>query len=330
MPFDQLHRREFISLLGGASAWPLPASAQQATKAPTVGFLFPGPRAGMLARVEAMLNGLHAADYRASPQVELVLRASDGDPTRIAPLVAEIVKSKVDVILATGPEVPQAFRSATTTIPIIAVDFESDPVGSGLVDSIARPGRNITGVFFDFLSFTAKWIELLKEINPQLSRLAVLWDVGTGSMQMKAIRQAAELLAVQIDVLEVRTRSDFEEAFVSATQRGADALLMLSSAVISTNAQLLADFAVRYKLPAITLYPDFARAGGLLAYGPNLLDAYRQAGVMIGKVLKGAKPAELPIEVPTRFPLVLNLRTAKTLGLSIPTGVLLRADEVIE
>jgi ABC-type uncharacterized transport system substrate-binding protein len=326
-----MRRREVITLLGGAAAaWPLAGWAQQATKAATVGFLFPGPRASMLARVEAMLNGLHAADYRASPQVELVLRASDGDPTRIGSLVAEIVQSKVDVILATGPEVLQAFRSATTTIPIIAVDFESDPVGSGLVDSITRPGRNITGVFFDFLSFTAKWIELLKEINPKLSRLAVLWDVGTGSMQMKAIRQAAELLAVQIDVLEVRTRSDFEEAFASANQRGADALLMLSSAVISTNAQLLADLAVRYRLPAITLYPDFARAGGLLAYGPNVLDAYRQAGTMIGKVLKGAKPAELPIEVPTRFPLVLNLRTARALGLSIPTGILLRADEVIE
>jgi putative ABC transport system substrate-binding protein len=323
-------RRSFITLLGGAAAWPLAARAQQATKPPTVGFLFPGPRASMLARVEAMLNGLQAADYRASPQIELVLRASDGDPTRIAPLVAEIVQSKVDVILATGPEVLQAFRSATTTIPIIAVDFESDAVGSGLVDSVARPGRNITGVFFDFLSFTSKWIELLKEISPQLSRLAVLWDAGTGSMQMKAIKQAAELLAIQIDVLEVRTRSDFEEAFASANQRGADALLMLSSAVISTNAQLLADLAVRYRLPAITLYPDFARAGGLLAYGPNVLDAYRQAGTMIGKVLKGAKPAELPIEVPTRFPLVLNLRTARALGLSIPTGILLRADEVIE
>jgi ABC-type uncharacterized transport system substrate-binding protein len=323
-------RREFITLLGGAAAWPLVARAQPAAKPSAVGFLFPGPRVGMLARVQVMLNGLRAVDQGASPQVELVLRASDGDPSRIAPLVAEIVKSKVDAILATGPQVLQAFRSVTTTIPIVAVDFESDPVGSGMVASVARPGGNITGVFFDFQNFAAKWIELLKEISPQLSRLAVLWNPDAGPMQMKAVEQVAGLLAIQIDVLQVRTRSDFEEAFASAIRLRADAVVMLSDAVIGPNVQTLADLAVRHRLPAITLYPDFARAGGLLAYGPDILDAYRQAGTMIGKVLKGAKPAELPLEVPTRFPLVVNLRTAKTLGLSIPTGILLRADEVIE
>jgi putative ABC transport system substrate-binding protein len=149
---------------------PLAAGALQAAKPSTVGFLFPDPRVGMLARVQVMLNGLHAIDQGASPQVELVLRASDGDPSQIAPLVAEIVKSRVDVILATGPQVLRAFRSVTTTIPIVAVDFESDPVGSGMIANVARPGGNVTGVFFDFQNFAAKWIELLKEISPQLSR----------------------------------------------------------------------------------------------------------------------------------------------------------------
>ena len=149
-------------------------------------------------------------------------------------------------------------------------------------------------------------------------------------MQMKAVEQVAGQLAIQIDFLQVRTRADFEEAFASAIRLHADAVVMLSDAVIGTNLQTLADLVVHHRLPAITLYPDFARAGGLLAYGPDILDAYRQAGTMIGKVLKGAKPAELPIEVPTRYPLVLNLRAAKTLGLSIPTGILVRADEVIE
>jgi putative ABC transport system substrate-binding protein len=260
----------------------------------------------------------------------LVLRTTDGDPSRIAPLVAEIVKSKVDVILATGPQVLRSFQSVTTTIPIVAVDFESDPVGSGMVASVARPGGNVTGVFFDFQNFAVKWIELLKEISPQLSRLAVLWNPDAGPMQMKAVEQVAGPLAIQIDFLEVRIRSDFEEAFASAIQLRAEAVVMLSDAVIGINVQTLADLTVRHRLPAITLYPDFARAGGLLAYGPDILDAYRQAGTMIGKVLKGAKPSELPIEVPTRFPLVLNLRTARTLGISIPTSVLLRADEVIE
>ena len=326
-----MRRRDFIKgIVGLAGAWPLAARAQQAAKPPTVGFLFPGSHAGMLARVQVMLNGLHAVDQGASPQVELVLRASDGDPSRIAPLVAEIVKSKVDVILATGPQVLQAFRSVTTTIPIVAVDFESDPVGSGMVASVDRPGGNVTGVFFDFQNFAAKWIELLKQINPQLSRLAVLWNPDAGPMQMKAVEQVAGQLAIQIDFLQVRTRADFEEAFASAIRLHADAVVMLSDAVIGTNLQTLADLVVHHRLPAITLYPDFARAGGLLAYGPDILDAYRQAGTMIGKVLKGAKPAELPIEVPTRYPLVLNLRAAKTLGLSIPTGILVRADEVIE
>ena len=149
-------------------------------------------------------------------------------------------------------------------------------------------------------------------------------------MQMKAVEQVAGQLAIQIDFLQVRTRADFEEAFASAIRLHADAVVMLSDAVIGTNLQTFADLVVHHRLPAITLYPDFARAGGLLAYGPDTLDAYRQAGTIIGKVLKGAKPAELPIEVPTRFPLVLNLRAAKTLGLSIPTGILVRADEVIE
>ena len=325
-----MKRRNFIALVGGAVAWPLVARAQQATKPPTVGFLFPGPRVAMLARVHVMLNGLHAVDQGASPQVELVLRASDGDPTRIAPLAAEILKSKVDVILVSGPQVLQAFRSVTTTIPIVAVDFESDAVGSGIVASVARPGGNVTGVFFDFRNFAAKWIELLKEISPQLSRVAVLWNPDGGPMQMKAVEQAAGLLAIQIDVLEVRTRSDFEGAFTSATGLRADAVVMLSDALIGPNVQTLADLAARHRLPAITLYPDFARAGGLLAYGPDILDAYQQAGTMIGKVPKGAKPAELPIEVPTKFPLVVNLRTARSLGLSIPTAILLRADEVIE
>jgi putative ABC transport system substrate-binding protein len=183
-------------------------------------------------------------------------------PPRIAPLVAEIVNSNVDIIVATGPEVLQACRSATITLPIVGVDLESDPVGSGLIASVAGPGGNITGVFLDFPDFAAKWMQLLKEISPKLSAVAVLWDSGTGPMQMKAIEQAAGLLAVQIDVLEVRSRSDFEEAFASASRRGVGPVIMLSSVVISTNVQILANLAVRYSLPTITLYPDFARAGG--------------------------------------------------------------------
>jgi putative tryptophan/tyrosine transport system substrate-binding protein len=322
-----MRRREFITLLGGAASWPLVARAQQA---PRLGFLYPGPRQAAASRIEAMLNGLRTAGYSTPAQIELVVRVAESDPTRIAPMAAEIVGQNVDVISANGPAVLEAFRSATQTIPIVALDLESDPVGSGLVASLARPGGNITGIFLDFPEFTAKWLELLKENNPKLSRVTVLWDPATGRTQMKAVEQAAGSLSIQLDISEVRTPSDFDAAFASASRRGAGAVLMLSSPLISPNVQILADLAVRHNLPAITLFPDFARAGGLLAYGPNLLDMYRQTGLMAGKVLQGAKPAEMPIERPTKFELVLNLRTAKTLAISIPTSILLRADEVIE
>ena len=196
--------------------------------------------------------------------------------------------------------------------------------------SLPRPGGNITGVFFAFPDFAGKWLEMLRETIPNLSRVDVLWDSTTGRMQMTAIEHAAVSLNIKLSISQVRTGSDFEEAFASATRREAGAMLILSSPLIQPNAQRLAELAIFHSLPAVTLFPDFARAGGLLAYGPNLLDTFRQAGLMVGKVLAGAKPAELPIELPTKFELVVNLRTAKAIGVSIPTSVLLRADEVIE
>jgi putative ABC transport system substrate-binding protein len=326
-----MKRREFISLLGGAVvAWPLTVRAQQGAKVPRIGFLYPGPQQAVPARLEALLSGLRTAGYSAPAQVEVVVRIAEGDPGRIAPLMEEIIKQNVDAIFANGPAVVQAARSATHLIPIIALDLETDPVASGLAASIAHPGGNITGLFFDFPNFTAKWLELLKEIDTNLSKVVVMWDPATGSTQIKAIEQAAGPLNIKLDVLEIRTRSDFEGAFVSASQRSAGAAILLSSPLISANVQILAELALRHQLPAITLFPDFPRTGGLLAYGVNLLDMYRQVGVMGGKVLQGRSPAELPIERPTTFQLIINLRTAKALGLTIPPRLLTRADEVIE
>ena len=219
-------------------------------------------------------------------------------------------------------------RSATRTIPIVAIDLETDPVASGVATSLGRPGGNITGVFLDFPDFTAKWIELLVENNPKLTRIAVLWDPVTGPVQMESVKKVAESLKIQLVPLEVRRPA--EGAFSMAAQRGAGAMVMLSSPLISANVRMLAEISVRHRLPAITLFPDFARTGGFMAYGPNLLGLYRRVGVLAGKVLRGANPAELPIERPTKFELVLNLRTADALGLSIPPSLLLRADEVIE
>jgi putative ABC transport system substrate-binding protein len=212
----------------------------------------------------------------------------------------------------------------------VAIDLETDPVASGVAASLAHPGGNVTGVFLDFPDFTAKWIELLVESNAKLSQVAALWDPITGPVQVESVKKAADSLNIKLEVLEVRRPSDFEGAFSLAIQRGAGAITMLSSPLISANVQMLAELSINHRVPAITLFPDFARTGGLLAYGPNVLGLFRRVGILAGNVLRGARPADLPIERPTKFELVLNLRTAATLGVSIPPSLLLRADEVIE
>lgn len=273
---------------------------------------------------------MRVSGYAAPAQVEIVARTAEGDPAQIAPLVTEAIAKNVYVFIANGPPVLHAARLATRTIPIVAIDLETDPVASGVAATLARPGGNITGVFLDFPDFAAKWMEMLVESNPKVSRAAVLWDPITGTVQMQSVKKAAEKLNVELDVLEVHRPSDFDAAFLMASQHGAGAMVMLSSPLIAPNVHVLAELALRHRFPAITLFPDFARAGGLLAYGPNLLSLYRLVGVLAGKVLRGANPAELPIERPTKFETVLNMRTAHALGISIPTSLLLRADEVIE
>jgi ABC-type uncharacterized transport system substrate-binding protein len=326
-----MRRREFVMLVSGlAIAWPLAARAQQTPEISRFGFVYQGSQAAMALRVEAILSGLRVSGYAAPARVEIVARAAEGDPAQIAPLVAEVIARNVSVVVASGPLILNAARSATRTIPIVAIDFETDPVASGVVATLARPGGNVTGVFLDFPDFTAKWMEMLVECNPKLSRAAALWDPDTGTLQLDSVRKAARTLNLQLDIVEAHRASDFDAAFSLANQRGVDAMVILSSPLIAPNVQVLAELALRHRLPAITLFPDFARAGGLLAYGPNLLSMYRLAGVFAGKIGRGADPAELPIERPTKFETVLNKRTADALGLSIPVSLLLRVDEVIE
>jgi len=326
-----MRRREFITLIGGATAaWPLAARAQQLPEAPRVGFVYPGSKAATAPRIEAILSGLRVSGYASPAQIEIVVRTAEGDPVQITPLVTEVLAKTVNVIIANGPAVLQAARSATRTIPIVAIDLETDPVASGVAATLARPGGNITGVFLDFPDFTGKWLEMLIESSPKLARAAVLWDPITGPVQMESVQKTGKTLNVELDMVKVQRPSDFDSAFLMAIQRGAGAMVILSSPLVAPNVQVLAELALRHGLPAITLFPDFARSGGLLAYGPNLLSLYRLAGVLAGKVLRGANPAELPIERPTKFETVLNMRTAHALGISIPTSLLLRADEVIE
>jgi ABC-type uncharacterized transport system substrate-binding protein len=323
-----LRRRRFITLVGGAAvAWPLKARAQQAGSVPRIGVVYPGPQAGATPRVQAVLDGVRAGG---SAQVEIVLRVADGDPSRIIPLVTEVVASKVDVLFAIGPAVARAARSATQTLPIVAIDLESDPVETGWAASLAHPGGNMTGVFMAYPDFASKWLGLLKDALPRLSRVAVLWDPSTGLLQKKAIEAAAKASELPLEIIEVRTPSDLDGAFSSAKRGGADAVVMLSSPVIAANVRKEAELAILQKLPTITLFSDFPRAGGLIAYGPNLLGSIRDAGGMIAKVLQGNKPADLPIQRPTKFELVINHKTAEALGLTLPDTVLALADEVIE
>ena len=323
-------RREFIALLGGAAvAWPSTAYAQQSGQLRQVGVLWPGPKSVAQSRVASIVSGLEAGGLP-SDKLTIVLRVTDGDPALLQPMAAELVDRKVDVIIAAGPASVRAVRAATSSIPIVAGDLESDPLSTGFIAENRRPGGNVTGVFLDFPDFSKKWLQALKEAVPQNTVVAVLWDSATGRHQRNAVEAAAAELNLTLTMLQVRVSNDFEPAFQSAKDQGAGGLVALSSPLIGGNTKLLADLAMKYRLPAITLFAQFARDGGLMAYGPSLQAVNRQDGVMAAKILLGANPAETPIETPTRFEFVLNLKTAKALGVVIPAPTLLRADEVIE
>jgi ABC-type uncharacterized transport system substrate-binding protein len=325
-----MRRRDFITLTGGAAiAWPLAAYGQQPLM-PVVGY-FSSSSADTTPRlVDEFRQGLAVSGFVEGKTVSIEYRWAERHLERIPALALDLVQRRVNVIFAVGEAVLRAAWSATRTIPIVAADLNSDLVEGGMAASFAHPGGNVTGIFLAFREFAAKWLDLLKEMNPKLSHVAVLWDPSTGQQQKRSVEGAAEQLKVTLEVMEVRSPSDLDEAFRSASQRGVDAVLMLASPLFLVTAQKAADLAMSHRLPAFYWAADFARAGGLMAYGPNLLDTFRQAGIMTGKVLHGTKPADLPIELPTKFEMVINLKTANALGLEIPRGLVTTADEVIE
>jgi ABC-type uncharacterized transport system substrate-binding protein len=325
-----MRRRNFIALLVGAAAWPLTARGQQPAKILQVGFLYPGPPAAASPRITAFTSGVQAGGLRVPDQAMIILSATDGNAALLAPMATDLVARKVDVIFVVGPEALRAAHAATKTIPIVAIDLESNPTDSGFITSYARPGGNITGVFLDFPDFSKKWLEVLKEVLPKISSVAIFWDPSIGATQLRAIEAAAQILNLTLVNLEMRGHADIDSAYKSATEQGVEALLILSSPFVSANTKLLADHALLHRLPAVTLFPHFAHDGGLIGYGPNFLGYFRYAGVMAARILRGANPAETPIERPTKFEFVLNLKTAALLGLTIPAATLLRADEVIE
>jgi putative ABC transport system substrate-binding protein len=236
----------------------------------------------------------------------------------------------VDVIIAISPSGVMAARGATSTIPIVAVDLETDPVAAGLADSLGQPGRNITGVFLDLAEVSAKCLQLLEEIIPRLGRVGVLWDPSTGPYQLAAVEKAAAAGHTVLLVHGTDTLGQVDQAFRSVREQGARATLILSSPLFAGNSAKVAEFATRDRLAAITLFPEFARNGGLLAYGPDLQALFRQGGAMARRILEGTEPRHLPIERPSRFELVINAKTARMLGLDLPTSLLAFADEVVE
>jgi ABC-type uncharacterized transport system substrate-binding protein len=327
-----MRRREFIRLLcGAAAAWPLTVRGQQQTM-PVVGFLnaaSPGP---LRQQIAAFREGLKDSNYVEGQNVAVEYRWADGQYDRLPALVADLVRQQVSVIVSGGgaPAVLAA-KAATTTIPIV-FSAGADPVGLGLVASLNRPGGNITGVYQFTSGLEAKRLGLLHEMVPKATSIAVLVNpnFADAESQLRDVQEAAARLGVQLVVVRANAESDFEAAFSTLVRQQAGALLVCGSPFFNQRREQLVVLAARHAVPAIFEWRDFAAAGGLMSYGTSLADAYRQVGVYAGQILRGAKPVDLPVVQSTKFELVINLSTAKALGLTVPPQLLARADEVIE
>jgi len=330
MPFDQLKRREFISLIGGvAAAWPLGARAQQPAKLPTIGFLGSTTPSGQSQWTAAFVQQLRELGWIEGRTVAIQYRWAEGRSERYAEFVAKFVRLKVDVIVTVGAAVDAA-KQATAVIPIVFA-VAGDPVGSGLVASLARPGGNVTGLSLQNTDLAGKRLELLREVVPGLRRFAILGNIGYrgAELEMNEIQEAARKLALEVDMLEIRRAEDIAPVFEAVKGR-ADALYVVPDALVSTYRIRINTLVLGARLPTMYNFREYVEGGGLMSYGPNFADLFRRAAEFVDKILRGTKPADIPVEQPTKFDLVINLTTAKAIGLKIPETFLLRADEVIE
>ncbi len=314
---------------------PLLSEAQQPGKVYRIGLLVPGagPASSYFAshRLEPLRQGLRELGYVEGQNFTIEYRAAKGKPERLPDLAAELVRLKVDVIVTAATPAAKAAKNATSTIPIVMAD-PGDPVATGLVASLARPGGNLTGVSSIAPDLASKRLELLKETVPKISRVAVVWNsaIPPAEVALKELRAAALALGVQLQSVEVQGPNGFENAFAAITKERADALFVFPDPLTFNNRELIVDFAAKSRISAMFGAREFVDVGGLMAYGPSYPDMFQRAGALVGKILKGAKPADLPVEQPTKFELVINLKTAKALGLTIPPSVLIRADQVIQ
>jgi putative ABC transport system substrate-binding protein len=326
-----VERREFIKLLGGAAAtWPLAARAQQAGKVYRVGFLWDRPDVWPHA-LEAFRSELRELGWIEGQNIAVEYRWAEGRFDRLPDLAKELVQLKVDVIVAPTSIYTGAAKRATGTIPIVFASH-ADPIGSGHVTSLARPGGNITGFTIMMSETTAKSLELFKEVVPGLAHVAVIWDPATPSHRpgLQAVEATSRALGLRLQALAVPNATEFDSAFSAMVQEQADGVVVLSTPLFMGGAKRLAELAIKHKLPTMFGPREHVEAGGMLSYSPDRADLYRRAATYVDKILKGAKPAELPVQQPTKFEFVINLKTANTLGITIPPTLLARADEVIE
>ena len=308
------------------------AEAQQPAGIPRIGILIAPSASSFSARVEAFRQRLRELGYVEGKNIIIEYRFSDGKRERLADLAAELVRLKVDVIVASSPPAVSAARKASPTIPIV-FGVASDPVGTGLVSSLARPGGNITGLSSMAPDLDGKRLELLKEAFPKVARVAFLWEPGDGTrgnQDLTDMEAAAKALGLKLLSLPLRSLDDFASAFARAKKERAQALITFARPLINTQQRQVLDFAATNRLPAMYPASEFVEAGGLMSYGPDYTDLFRRAADFVDKILKGTKPADMPVEQPTKFEFLVNLKTAKQIGLTIPQKVLARADKVIK
>ncbi len=331
MKLDHLKRREFITLLGSAAvAWPLAARGQQ-TAMPVVGFLQTASSGASAHMGAAFHRGLREAGYVEDQNVEVVYRYADGQLDRLPALIAELVRRQVNVIGAFAPPAALAAKGATSTIPIVFTSG-SDPIRDGLVASLNRPGGNVTGVSIQTTDLEGKRLQLLSEVVPASASIAVLINVENPASdeQAKDVQAAAARIGRQIFILNASTQRDIDSAFRTLVERRASGLLVTGDPFFNNRREQLVALAAYHAIPAIYEWREFALAGGLMTYGSSITDAYRQAGMYVGRILRGEKPSDLPVVQPIKFEFVINLNTARTIDLTFPPGLLAIADEVIE
>jgi|KBSSwiStaDraftv2_1062776.scaffolds.fasta_scaffold119069_2 putative ABC transport system substrate-binding protein len=322
-------RRAFLgTLAGGLLAAPLAVQAQQAAKTATIGILRSGSPPDVY--VEVFRQGLRELGYVENRSIAIDVRYARGDPDQLVALARELAQLKVDVLVASGLPAIVAAKHATSIIPIVVAAIGGDPVADGIVASLARPGGNITGLTIGPPELEGKRLDLLKEAVPGLSRVVALVNHDSAALKRRAVESAARKLGVTLQTQEVRELREFEGAFAAMHKGRLDALMVLSDSLFTNHRARIVDLAAKSRLPAVYDVRLFPESGGLMSYGPNIADLFRRAATYVDKILKGARPADLPIEQPTKFELVINLKTAKALGLTIPPSLLLRADEVIE